>query len=73
MDPLITARYGMLAAERRFDAAAVKTAQASGDDTVDLVQETVETIGAKHAFEANLAVVRFAQDMWKSLLEIQSR
>jgi hypothetical protein len=30
-------------------------------------------IQAKHAFSANLSVMRFAQDMWKSLLDLQTR
>jgi len=73
MDPLVTARYGLLAAERRFDTAAVRVAGIGGDETVDLAAETVEMIQAKQAFSANLSVMRFAQDMWKSLLELQTR
>jgi flagellar basal body rod protein FlgC len=73
MDPLVTARYGLLAAERRFDTAAVQVAGLAGDDTVDLAAETVEMIQAKHAFSANLSVMRFAQDMWASLLQLQTR
>jgi hypothetical protein len=73
MDPLVTARYGLLAAEHRFDTAAVRVASLGADDTVDLGAETVEMIQAKHAFSANLSVMRFAQDMWKSLLELQTR
>lgn len=72
MDPLVTARYGLLAAERRFDTAAVNIANVGGDDSVDLASQMVEMIQAKTAFSANLSVVRFAQDMWKSLLDLQT-
>ena len=73
MDPLVTARYGLLAAERRFETSAGRVANMGGDASVDLGAEIVEMIQAKHAFSANLSVVRFAQDMWKSLLDLQSR
>ncbi len=73
MDPLITARYGMLAAERRFEASAARTAAMAVDPAVDYGHEAVEQVSAKHAFSANLAVVRFAQDMWDALLKLQAR
>ena len=73
MDPLVTARYGLLAAERRFEAAAVRVAGAPADPTIDVGQELVEAIQARQAFSANLGVIRFAQDMWRSLLELQAR
>ena len=73
MDPLVTARYGMLAAERRFEASAVSVANMGADDSVDLGAEMIEMIQAKHAFSANITVVKFAQDMWKSLLDLQAR
>lgn len=63
----------MLAAERRFEASAVRTASMAADDSVDYAHEAVETIEAREAFSANVAVVRFAQDMWRSLLDLQSR
>ena len=73
MDPLVTARYGLLAAERRFDVSAQKVASVGADDSVDLGAEMIEMIQAKHAFSANITVVKFAQDMWKSLLDLQTR
>jgi flagellar basal body rod protein FlgC len=73
MDPLATARYGLFAAERRFDAAATEIAQAPANPEADYAAGMVDMIQAKHAFSANLSVVRFADDMWKSLLEIQSK
>jgi flagellar basal body rod protein FlgB len=73
MDPVVTARYGLLAAERRFEAAALRIASERAGDDVDLGQEVVEMVQAKHHYSANLNVLRFAQDMWRSLLEIQVR
>lgn len=73
MDALSIARGGLAAAERRFEAAATRVAQSSGDEGVDLGHEMVEMIQAKHHFSANLKVIRFADEMWKSLLEIQVR
>lgn len=71
MDPIATASYGMLAATRRFEASAVRVAQ-MGDPSadVDLGREIVEQISAKHAFSANAAVARTAQDMLGDLLDI---
>lgn len=73
MDALSIARGGLAAAERRFEAAATRVAQSSGDESVDLGHEMVEMVQAKHHFSANLKVIRFADEMWKSLLEIQVR
>ena len=73
MDPIATARYGLMAASNRFEAAATRIVGAPGDAGVDLGEQFVEVIQAKHAFSANLSVIRFAQDMWDSLLRIQVR
>ena len=73
MDPIATARYGLMAASNRFEAAATRIVGPPGDAGVDLGEQFVEVIQAKHAFSANLSVIRFAQDMWDSLLRIQVR
>lgn len=75
MDPISTARYGMMAASRRFEASAVNVATmgVEGEPDVDLAKETVDMIQAKTAFSANISVVKFAQDMWDSLLQLQTR
>lgn len=74
MDPIATARYGLTAATQRFEASATRIATmgVEGQD-VDLAHEMVEMISAKHQFSANLSVVRFAQDMWDALLDLQAR
>ena len=73
MDPIATARYGLMAASNRFETAATRIVGAPGDTSVDLAREFVEVIQARQAFSANLSVIRYAQDMWDSLLAIQSR
>lgn len=74
MDPISTARYGMMAATRRFETSATNVAHMGVEGKVtDLPGEIVEMVSAKHAFSANVSVIRFAQDMWDSLLKLQSR
>ena len=78
MDPIATARYGLMAASRRFEASAVNIANMRGPDglgdaSVDVAKEVVEMVEAKAAFTANISVIRFAQDMWDSLLQLQSK
>ena len=71
MDPIATAQYGMLAASRRFEASAFRTAQMGDPNAnVDLAHEVVEQVTAKHEFSANAAVMRTADDMLGDLLDI---
>ena len=73
MDPLSIARYGMMSAENRLAQSASRIANWGGGDDVDLASETVEQIKAKTQFEACAKVVAFADEMWRSLLQIQAR
>ncbi|MDZ4371419.1 MAG: flagellar basal body rod C-terminal domain-containing protein [Phenylobacterium sp.] len=78
MDPISTARYGLMAASRRFEASAQQIAglrgvEGEGARDVDVAGEIVEMVQAKTAFSANLSVIRFAQDMWDSLLQLQTK
>jgi flagellar basal body rod protein FlgC len=74
MDPIATARYGLMAATRRFEASATQIANMRSDEgDVDVGQQVVDMVQAKHAFSANITVIRFAQDMWDSLLQLQAR
>ena len=72
MDPIVTAQYGLMAASRSFEASATQIANLRGDDSIDLGAEVVGMVQAKHAFSANLTVIRFAQEMWDSLLRLQT-
>lgn len=71
MNPIATASYGLFAASRRFQASAQRTASmgAPGSD-VDYASEATEQVSAKQAFSANAAVIRTADKMTKSLLDI---
>jgi flagellar hook protein FlgE len=71
MDPIATARYGLMAASRRFETAAVEVSRMGGDQPVDVEDAMVEMVQSKHAFSANLSVIKFSQEMWDSLLDIQ--
>ena len=73
MDPLITARAGMMNAERRFEASATRVARMGSDESVDLVHEAVEQVMAKTQFSASARIVRFSDEMWRALLDIQDR
>jgi len=73
MDPLNAARMGMMFATRKLEQAAGNVARFGtelGQD-VDITREMVATIEAKTAFKANAQVVRIADEMWDSLLELQ--
>lgn len=70
MDPIATARYGMMAATRRFEASAARTVQDFSG--VDYAQEAVEQISAKHQLSAMVGLVHVAEDMWDSLLALQT-
>jgi flagellar hook protein FlgE len=69
MDPISTARYGMMAATQQLTASANRVA-AGGD--VDYASQAVNQIEAKQAFKANVGVIKVADQMWQSLLDIQS-
>ena len=73
MQAASVALRGIAAASSRFEDSARRTARA-GDPAAepDLVAETVEQIGAKHDFTANLAVLKTADEMTKRLLDIKA-
>ena len=73
MDPLITARAGVMTAERRFAESAGRVARMGSDEPVDLVHEAVEQIQARTQFAASAQIVRFSDEMWRALLHIQQR
>ncbi len=71
MNPIATAQYGLFAATRRFEASAERTARMGDPGSgVDYGAEAVEQISAKQEFSANIAVIRTADEMQQSLLDI---
>lgn len=67
MQALSIAAAGMLGAQDRFESSARRTAAAPLDN---LAEETVERIQSETAFRANAAVLRIADDMTGTLLDI---
>lgn len=72
MDPISTARYGMMAATQRLNASASRVAGMAGDGGVDYASEAVTQIEAKQAFKANASVIKVADQMMQALLDLQA-
>ena len=71
MDPISTARYGMMAATQQLTASANRIA--AGGDAMDYAGEAVNLVEAKQAFRADVGVIKVADEMWQALLDLQSR
>ncbi|HEX2559903.1 flagellar hook protein FlgE [Phenylobacterium sp.] len=72
MDPIVTAHYGMMAATHRFDDAARRAVGSAGGEFGDLAQASADMSEAKAELEANVLVVRTAEEMLGSLLNIRA-
>ena len=73
MNPIATALNGLQAAEQRFDSSAARLVRADQDPTLDSATEIVQQIQSKDAFSANLATIKVSDEMWRALVEIQSK
>ena len=69
MDSLGIASAGIQTALARFEASAQRTAAAP---LANLAEETVERLQAQRAVEANVSVVRAAEDMTGMLLDMMA-
>ena len=69
MDPISTARYGMMAATQQLTASANRVA--AGGDAVDYATEPVNLIGAKQAFKANDGVIKVADEALGGELDLR--
>lgn len=69
MIAMVTAQYGMLAAQRRFEDSASRVARMDVE-AVDLVQEVVAMAMAKTDFAANAQVIKAADRMTRDALDI---
>jgi hypothetical protein len=67
MQAFAIAASGIAGATERFAASAARTAR---DPLADLAGETVERMTAKAEFSANIAVLKTADEMYGSLLDI---
>jgi flagellar hook protein FlgE len=73
MDPISTARYGMMAATQSLTASAGRVATSGGPaGDADYAQEAVTQIQASQSFKADVGVIKVADQMWQSLLDLQS-
>ena len=72
MDPISTARYGMMAATQQLIASANRIASAAPSGDVDYGAEAVTQIESKQAFKADVGVIKVADEMWQSLLDLQT-
>ena len=71
MIAMVTAQYGMMAAQRRFDDSASRVARMDvPGENVDLVQEVVSMAMAKTDFAANAQVIKAADRMTRDVLDI---
>jgi Flagellar basal body rod FlgEFG protein C-terminal len=72
MDPISTARYGMMAATQQLTASANRIAAGGPSGDVDYATEAVNQIQASQSFKADVGVIKVADEMWQSLLDLQS-
>jgi hypothetical protein len=71
--PIAVAAAGMQHAEQRFADSAGRVAGMSAGSGVDLAAESVAQIQATTEFRADLNVVKFADEVWRCLLGLQTR
>ena len=72
MDPISTARYGMMAAAQQLGASGSRVARMAGDSSIDYAAEAVNQLEAKQAFKADVGVIKVADEMWQALLNLQA-
>lgn len=74
MDPISTARYGMMTASAQLAGSASRIAAAGGSalGDVDYAAEAVNMVEAQQAFKADVDVIKVADAMWQSLLNLQA-
>jgi len=69
MSAINTATYGVISATNRFNQAALQTVQ-DASSSKDLVSDFVEQTEARTAFQASVSVIKTADAMTGSLLNI---
>jgi hypothetical protein len=67
MDPILTARYGMLAATRRFEESAQRVADLGSG--ADFAAEAVEQAVSRHQFSASLIAWKTAEELQGELFD----
>lgn len=72
MDPISTARYGMMAATQQLTASANRIAAAGAKGDINYAAEAVDQVEASQSFKADVGVIKVADAMWQSLLNLQA-
>ncbi len=72
MDPISTARYGMMAATQQLTASANRIAAGGPSGDVDYASEAVTQVQAATSFKAASGIAQIADEMWQSLLNLQA-
>jgi flagellar hook protein FlgE len=79
MDPSSIALQGLQQADAQLEAAAARIASAGANspdgatlDVVDLSAEMVALMSAQNSFELNLATLKTADEMQKSLIDLKA-
>jgi len=71
MSAISTATSGIINATQRFDKAAVSTVR-NASDGKDILSNLVDQIDSRNAFQANISVIKTADQMLGSLLDIKT-
>ncbi len=71
MSAITTATYGAISASNRFNQSALQTVQ-DASSSKDLVSDFVEQKEARYAFEASVSVIKSADEMTGTLLNIKA-
>ena len=71
MSAISTAAAGIISATQRFEKAAASTAR-NATNGQDILSDLVEQINSRNAFKANISVIKTADDMLGSLLDIKT-
>ena len=73
MSAISSPALALASAFDRFERSGARAvAAASGDERYDLATEMVDQIEAVAEVKANVALVRFADEMWNALLDVRA-
>lgn len=71
MTAIPRAAEAMTSASGRFEHASARLLEAASGAPADMAEPLVELLAAKTQFKAGVATVRFADALWRELLDMQ--
>ncbi|MFT4076326.1 MAG: flagellar basal body rod protein [Asticcacaulis sp.] len=71
MSAISTATSGMISASQRFDQAATNTVRDASNNQ-DVLSDLVAQINSRNAFEANISVIKTADEMLGKVIDIKA-